>query len=206
VFNELKEAMNTVWNIAPAKRRGVLKLICDRALSLTMVLVIGFLLLISLVLSAFLTAASSWIGSILPIPLIVWQLVNFSVSLAVVTLLFAMIFKILPEAHVRWSDVWVGAFLTSCLFSLGKFFLALYLGRPEAASTYGAAGALVLILTWVYYSANILLFGAEFTQVYAKARGREIGLYTGASARRAKALAANQSARCMHLGDSERGQ
>lgn len=180
VFAELKDAMNTVWNIEPATGGGILSLIKDRILSLTMVLVIGFLLLVSLVLSATIAAANHWISAVMPIPITAWYLLNFGVSLAVVTALFAMIFKVLPDANVRWSDVWTGAFLTSCLFSLGKFLLALYLGRPEAASTYGAAGALILILSWVYYSAAILLFGAEFTQVYAKAKGRRIVARGGA--------------------------
>ena len=180
VFAELKDAMNTVWNIEPATGGGILSLIKDRILSLTMVLVIGFLLLVSLVLSATIAAANHWISAVMPIPITAWYLLNFGVSLAVVTALFAMIFKVLPDANVRWSDVWTGAFLTSCLFSLGKFLLALYLGRPEAASTYGAAGALILILSWVYYSAAILLFGAEFTQVYAKAKGQRIVARGGA--------------------------
>jgi membrane protein len=150
VFAALKDAMNTVWNIEPAPGGGVIHLAMDRMLSLVMVLVIGFLLLVSLVLSAVIAAASSWLQAILPVPWMVLHLVNFAVSLGVVTLLFAMIFKILPDAEVRWSDVWIGAFLTSCLFALGKSLLGLYLGRPEAASTYGAAGALILVLTWVY--------------------------------------------------------
>ncbi len=147
----------------------------DRIMSLSMVLVIGFMLLVSLVLSTAVAAATSWIGTVLPVPPFVWLSLNSVVSLSVITLLFAMIFKILPDADVRWKDVWAGAFMTSCLFSIGKFLLALYLGRMGAASTYGAAGALVLILTWVYYSSNILLLGAEFTQVLAHRRGRRIG-------------------------------
>ena len=100
--------------------------------------------------------------------------VNASVSLAVVTLLFAMIFRILPDAEIGWRDVWEGAFITACLFGVGKFLLAIYLARQSGTSAYGAAGALILVLTWVYYSANILLFGAEFTQVLARHRGRRI--------------------------------
>ncbi len=175
VFAQLKDAMNTVWNIKPRPGRGILALVKDRFLSLSMVLVIGFLLLVSLMLSATIGHVTSLLGFLLPVPSFVWVLVNGAISLAVVTLLFAMIFKILPDAHVRWRDVWEGAFITSCLFALGKFLLALYLARQGASSAYGAAGALVLILMWVHYSANILLFGAEFTQVLAHRRGRRIG-------------------------------
>lgn len=173
-FAELKDAMNTVWNITPAKGGGLRALTMDRFLSLVMVLGVGFLLLVSLVVSAVLAAANAWLETMFMVPAVVWHLLNFGVSLAMVTGLFAMIFRILPDAELRWSDVWVGAFLTSALFALGKTLLAVYLGRPGAASMYGAAGALVLILSWVYYTANIVLFGAEFTQVLARSRGREI--------------------------------
>jgi membrane protein len=174
VFAQLKDAMNTVWNIRPKPGRGILAVVWDRLLSLAMVLVIGFLLLISLVLSAAVTAAITWLGELLPVHPLILVAVNASVSLAVVTLLFGMIFKILPDAEIGWRDVWAGAFITACLFGFGKFLLAMYLARKGGASAYGAAGALILVLTWVYYSANILLFGAEFTQVLARVRGRRI--------------------------------
>lgn len=174
VFAQLKDAMNTVWNVRPKPGRGILSLVWARLLSLTMVLVIGFLLLVSLLLSAAVTAAITWLGVLLPVHPFILVVVNASVSLVVVTLLFAMIFKILPDAEIRWRDVWAGAFITACLFGFGKFLLAIYLARLGGTSAYGAAGALILVLTWVYYSANILLFGAEFTQVLALARGRRI--------------------------------
>ncbi len=174
VFAQLKDAMNTVWSIEPKPGQGIKGLLKARLMALSMVLVIGFLLLISLVLSAVTAAVTTWLGDALPIPGFVFQLLSFAISLAVTTLLFAMIFKILPDAEVQWKDVWSGAFLTAMLFSIGKFGLALYLGREGAASAYGAAGALILLLSWVYYSANILLLGAEFTQVYAHSRGRRI--------------------------------
>ncbi|MBK1881240.1 YihY/virulence factor BrkB family protein [Luteolibacter pohnpeiensis] len=180
VFAQLKDAMNTVWQIEVKPGRGILAIAKDRILSLTMVLVIGFLLLISLLLSAAVAATTDYLAAILPIPGFLWLLVSFLISISVITLLFAMIFKILPDATVKWEDVWIGAFLTACLFSIGKLLLALYLGRQEAASTYGAAGALILILSWVYYSSNILLFGAEFTQVYARSKGRRIEPKPGA--------------------------
>ena len=168
VFSELKGALNVIWETEAPKGNGILNFLKDRGLSLAMVLVIGFLLLISLIISAALAAATTWLERVLVIPPVIWSLLNFFLSLGVITVLFAMIFKLLPDTPVRWRDVWTGALLTSALFSIGKTGLALYLGRPGAATTYGAAGALVLILLWVYYSANILLFGAEFTKVCAK--------------------------------------
>ncbi|MFD2255677.1 YihY/virulence factor BrkB family protein [Luteolibacter algae] len=174
VFAQLKDAMNTVWDLKVKPGTGVKVMVKSRLLALSMVLVIGFLLLISLILSTVTATLISWVGKALPIPGFVFQTVSLLVSVGMVTVLFAMIFKILPDADVQWRDVWSGAFLTAVLFSIGKMVLALYLGRQEAASTYGAAGALILLLSWVYYSANILLLGAEFTQVYARRRGRRI--------------------------------
>jgi membrane protein len=129
-----------------------------RFLSMTMVPGTGFLLLVSLLLSAALTAATDTLERIVPVPGFVWQIATVLLSIGVITLLFAMIFKILPDAKVRWNHVWIGALMTAVLFTVGKPLLALYLGRRDAASTYGAAGALVLVLTWVYYSSLILLF------------------------------------------------
>lgn len=174
VFAQLKDAMNTVWNIRPKEGRGILALAWDRLLSLTMVLVIGFLLLVSLVLSATVNATVNWLGPVLPVHPVMFLMLNAVISLAVVTLLFAMIFKILPDADIRWRDVWEGAFITSCLFALGKYLLAIYLSHQGGKSAYGAAGAFILVLSWVYYSANILLLGAEFTEVLARHRGRRI--------------------------------
>jgi membrane protein len=174
VFGQLQDALNTIWELEGKTTTGVWGFVKARFLSMAMVLGTGFLLLVSLLLSATLTATTGALERILPTPGFVWQIVNLLVSLGVVTLLFAMIFKILPDAQVRWNHVWVGALMTAALFTAGKFLLGLYLGRRDAASTYGAAGALVLVLMWVYYSSLILLFGAEFTQVYARARGHRI--------------------------------
>jgi membrane protein len=174
VFGQLQDALNTIWEIESEATGGVWGFVKARFLSMTMVLGTGFLLLVSLLLSAALTATTDGLERILPVPGFVWQAASFLLSLGVVTVLFAMIFKILPDAEVRWSYVWVGALMTAVLFTVGKFLLALYLGRRDAASTYGAAGALVLVLTWVYYSSLILLFGAEFTQVYARSKGHRI--------------------------------
>ena len=146
-----------------------------------MVLGTGFLLLISMILSALIEAVTGRIGQVLSIPGFVASLVNFIVSFAVITLLFAMIFKILPQTPVAWSDVWVGAAVTSLLFDVGKLLIGLYLGKSSIASTYGAASSLAIVLAWVYYSAQILYFGAEFTHVYATRHGSRSELRTGFS-------------------------
>ena len=174
VFSQLKDAMNTVWEITPKPGFSLGRLLKGKLAALSIVLVIGFLLLISLALSTTVAALTDWIGSQLPVPGFIFQIFTFLFSVAITTLLFATIFKVLPDAQIEWQDVWRGAFITAILFSLGKIALALYLGREATSSTYGAAGSLILLLSWVYYSANILLFGAEFTQVYAKQRGRTI--------------------------------
>ena len=174
VFAQLKDAMNTVWGIEVKPGRAVKGFLKSRLLALSMVPVIGFLLLVSLVISTATAAATNWLGSALPVPGFIFQTLSFLVSLGVVTVLFALIFKVLPDADIRWRDVWFGALITAVLFTIGKLFLGLYLGREGAASAYGAAGALILLLSWVYYSANILMLGAEFTQVYARRSGRRI--------------------------------
>jgi membrane protein len=171
VFGQLKEALNTIWNVEPAKKGGFMKMLKDRFLSFAMVLGTGFLLLVSLVLDAGVAAAGHFVGSRLPGGEALWQVVQLVVSLAVVTLLFALIFRFLPDTHPSWHDVWFGAIFTAVLFIAGKFALGLYLGKSAVGSSYGAAGSLVVLLLWVYYSAQILFFGAEFTQVYARKHG-----------------------------------
>ena len=174
VFGQLQDALNTIWEIERKSVRGIWGFVKNRFLSMAMVLGVGFLLLVSLILSAAVTGMTDSLERIVPVPAVIWQVLSFVISFAVVTLLFAMIFKILPDADIEWRNVWVGAAMTAGLFTIGKFLLALYLGRRDAASAYGAAGALVLLLMWVYYSSLILLFGAEFTQVYARARGDDV--------------------------------
>lgn len=162
-FNELRQAMNTVWEVPERAGGGLKALVKDRILSFAMVLFIGFLLLVSLVVSAALSAMGDALGSI----------ANAVVSVAVITVLFAMIFKFLPDAQpaIAWKDVWAGAFMTSVLFTIGKQAIGLYLGRGTVGSAYGAAGSLLVVLVWVYYAAQILFFGAELTQVYAARHG-----------------------------------
>lgn len=174
VFGQLHDALNTIWEVAPKAGRGILGTIEDRFLSMTMVLGIGFLLLVSLVISAAISSLDNFVTGLLPEVEILLRLVSFIISFGMISLLFAMIFKILPDVEMRWKDVWVGAAVTSLLFNLGKYLIGLYIGNSSTASTYGAAGSLIVILLWVYYSAQILLLGAEFTQVYAKRYGAGI--------------------------------
>jgi membrane protein len=178
VFNELHNALNVIWEVKEEKAENFLqavkKAIIDRFLSFTMVLGIGFLLLVSLVISAGLSATQELVGNSFPIPEFILQFLNLIISTGVITLLFAMIFKYLPDAEIPWRHVWLGAFVTAVFFSLGKMLIGLYLGNSAVASSFGAAGSLVLLLVWVYYSAQILFFGAEFTQVYANAYGPNI--------------------------------
>lgn len=174
VFGQLKDALNTIWEVEPKPSQGILGLLKDRLLSFTMILGVGFLLLVSLVLSTGLSALNGWVESWLPGGAILAQIINLVVSFGVITLLFALIYKILPDAEIAWRDVWIGAAVTALLFSLGKLAIGLYLGNSSTASAYGAAGSLIVILLWIYYSAQILFFGAEFTQVYARLHGSRI--------------------------------
>jgi membrane protein len=178
VFNELHNALNTIWEVKEEKTEGfwnsVKKVIVDRFLSFTMILGIGFMLLVSLVISAGISATEELLASVLPFHELILQLINLVISIGVITVFFALIFKYLPDADIAWRDVWVGAFFTAVFFSLGKTLIGLYLGSSAIASSYGAAGSLVLLLVWIYYSAQILFFGAEFTQVYANQFGSKI--------------------------------
>jgi membrane protein len=171
VFAQLQDSLNIIWKVKPKKTNGVLSFLRTRFLSLAMVLGVGFLLLVSLVLSAALSAVGSYLSHLVPGWEIVWQTANVLISFAVVTVLFAMIYKVLPDTRVAWGDVWLGAAVTALLFSIGKLGIGLYLGKSSVASSYGAAGSLAIVLTWVYYSSMILFLGAEFTQVYARSHG-----------------------------------
>lgn len=189
LFGQLQDALNTIWGVAPRPDLGFMGMLRARFLSFSMVLVTAFLLLISLALSAFLAALGSWVGDILPIPAWTLGLLNFVVSFAIITALFAMIFKVLPDAEIQWRDVWIGAAVTSLLFNIGKLALGIYLAKSAPGSTYGAAGSLVLVLLWVYYAAQILFFGAEFTQIYATRYGSHIAPSSHAVAVTPEALA-----------------
>lgn len=180
LFGQLQDALNTIWGIAPRPGRGLLGVIKDRFLSFAMVLGVGFLLLASLVVSAALAALTQLHHGPVPTQVAMGRLLDFGLSVGVITLLMAMIYKVLPDARIAWRDVWIGAALTALLFTVGKSLIGLYLGRSGVASAYGAAGSLVVLLVWVYYSAQILFFGAELTKVYAKRHGSRIVREEGA--------------------------
>lgn len=172
VFVQLQNALNQIWEVEPdPEASGILHLIRVRVLSLGMVVVIGFLLLVSLVLSAVLANLNGALNNALPGAEALWQVLNFVLSLGVISAVFALMFKFLPDAQVAWRDVWIGGAVTAVLFTVGKFLIGLYLGNSGVASSYGAAGSLVVLLLWVFYSAQIVLFGGEFTQVFAKRYG-----------------------------------
>jgi len=182
VFVQLQDSLNSVWGVRRVSGRGLRKFIKDRLFSFALILGVGFLLLISLVLSAGLAALGKFMAGLLPAQEIIWQGLNFAISFGVITLLFAMIFKVLPDVKIAWRDVWIGAVITALLFNLGKLLLGLYLGRSSVASAYGAAGSLVIVLLWVYYSAQILFFGAKFTQIYSDRYGSHLKPMPGAEA------------------------
>lgn len=165
VFAQLQDSLNQIWGvIAKPSRNGIIVLLVRRLISFAMVLTVGFLLLVSLVLTTALTAMLRMAGDYMPVPAFVLQGVDVVLALTIITLLFALVFKVLPDVHLRWSDVWRGAFLTALLFSVGRLLISFYLSHSTVASTYGAAGSLVALLIWVYYSCAILFFGAEFTR------------------------------------------
>ena len=166
VFSELQDALNTIWKVQAKPGRGILWIIRQRFLSFAVVLGTGFLLLVSLVLSAGLAALSKYFTPASPALLL--NILHSLVAFGVVTALFAMIFKILPDAQIRWSDVWIGAAITAALFTVGKSLIGLYLGHSAISSAYGASGSLIVLLMWIYYSSQILFLGAEFTQVYSR--------------------------------------
>ena len=174
VFGQLQDALNTIWEVKARPGQGIWGFLRNRFLSFTMVLGVGFLLLVSLVLSTILSGLTSYIGNAVAIPDLVGRLLDVCMSFIVIALLFAMIFKILPDVEMEWGNVWVGAVGTALLFTAGKSLLGFYLARESTASAYGAAGSVIVILLWVYYSSLILLTGAEFTQVYASRVGSGI--------------------------------
>lgn len=171
VFGELEDALNIVWNVKKKEGFNLLGLVKSRFLSFSLILGTGFLLLVSLVVSAGIAALGKYSSQLFPDTEVLLQIASTVISLAVITILFAMIYKILPKVKVAWKDVWIGAFLATLLFTLGKSLIALYIGKSGVASTYGAAGSLVVILIWVYFSAQVFLLGAEFTQVYSRHHG-----------------------------------
>jgi len=173
VFGELRDSLNTIWNAPVPAAWSILGELKSRFFSFAMVLGIGFLLLISLVVSAALSAVEKYFSTALPVPPEVLLIINDVISFIAITFLFALTYKYVPDVRLEWSDVWIGAAGTAFLFTLGKFGIGFYLGRAAVGSAYGAAASLVVVLVWVYYSAQIFLFGAEFTHVYATSHGSQ---------------------------------
>src|SRR6184192_3646283 len=174
VFGQLQDALNTVWGVKAKPGAGIWGFLRSRFLSFAMVGGVCFLLLVSLTVESVLKGFSHWVQSVVPGGIVLALTVYWIFDLAVVILLFAIIFKYLPDAEIHWRDVWIGAGMTAIFFAIGKWALGLYLGSGSAASAYGAASSLITLLLWVYYSSQILHFGAEFTQVYASQAGRGI--------------------------------
>jgi len=175
VFAELQAALNIIWGVKAQVRRGVLlDLVVDRLRSFSLAVGVGFLLLVSLVLSAILSGLRDYLTYWMPTFPWIWQGFDIVVSFALITFLFAMIYKYLPDVKLKWRDVWIGAAVTSLLFTVGKYLIGIYLGRTATANAYGAAGSFVILLIWIYYSALISFFGAEFTEVYARWRHKRI--------------------------------
>ncbi|MDR3607624.1 MAG: YihY/virulence factor BrkB family protein [Oligoflexia bacterium] len=179
-FAQLVQSLNLIWKVESAPGRGMRNFLRKRLLSFSMILVIGFILLVSMIASAALSAMGSFFVESLPGGEFFWHAANFVISFGVITLLFAAIFKILPDVKLRWSDVWLGAALTTFLFNVGELLIGLYLGKSSISSTYGAAGSLMAVLLWVFYSSAILYFGAEFTKIYSEREGRRLEPKAGA--------------------------
>lgn len=172
VFAELQSALDRIWQVPEAqKKSGIWATIRSRLLSFGLILCLAFLLMVTLVISAAVSALGNWAHGLFPGWEFVLQAVNICVSLAITTLLFALIYKMMPQATIAWRDVWVGAGVTAGLFEIGKFLIGLYLGKSSITSSFAAAGSLVIVLIWVYYAAQVFLLGAEFTWVYANEHG-----------------------------------
>jgi len=175
-FAQMQDALNTIWNVDNT-RSDIAWFFKKRVLSFAMILAIGFLLLVALVLSTALSVVSTYFPG--AAPGFLFHAANLIVTFAVITVLFGMIFKILPDVHIKWRDVWVGAGLTALMFSMGKYLIGVYLARSAFSSAYGAAGSVIVVLAWIYYSAQIFFIGAEFTQVYTRYMGRQIVIKKG---------------------------
>jgi membrane protein len=174
VFTQLQDAMNTIFGVKPDPKRGIMGLIKDRFLSFTMVLTIGFILLVSLVLSTVLASFGGFIGGLVTEAEALLWIINFLISFGIFMLLFALIFKTIPDVKISWRDVLIGAAVTALLFKIGEYALSFYFERSDPTSAFGAAGSIILLLLWIYYSAQIIFLGAEFTEVYARRVGSGI--------------------------------
>ncbi|MBC8035027.1 MAG: YihY/virulence factor BrkB family protein, partial [Chitinophagaceae bacterium] len=175
VFAEIQDSINTIWGLKPKPKKGWLKMLQNRLLSFSVIISLGFLLLVSLGVSGVIDALSDRLASRFPeVTVVVFYIINQAITIAVVTILFGVIFKVLPDANIKWRDVFAGALATAILFMIGKFGISFYISKSNIGSTYGGAGSLVILLLWVYYSSIILYFGAEFTKAYAMRLGSEI--------------------------------
>lgn len=174
VLSQLQLSLNTIWNLEARPGIGLIDQIRKRLLSLGMVIVIGFLLLVSLIASSMISGFSGYLNMLMPGLDALVQFLNFVLAFGLSTLLFAVMFKYLPDAIIAWRDVWFGAAATAILFSIGKYLIGLYLGNSSFGSSYGAAGSVIILLVWVFYSAQILFYGAELTQVYSRRFGSQI--------------------------------
>jgi membrane protein len=173
-FLELQVAFNTIWRVKPNPEGHFYAFVMDRIRSFGLVVAIGFLLLVSLAVTAALAALNAWLFNLSPVNTLLWTIVNTLVSIVVTTGLFALLFRFLPDVRLRWRDVMTGAVVTAVLFTIGQQLIGLYLGQSAIASMYGAAGSMMILLLWVYYSCQILLFGAQFTRVWAARHGRKV--------------------------------
>lgn len=175
VFAVIQDAINTIWGLKPEPKRGWLRIIINRFLSFSVIVSLGFLLLVSLTVTGLIEGLSSRLRAMFPdVAVGLFYILNLLITLLVSTAIFAMIFKVLPDAKIRWKDVMTGAFVTACLFLLGKFGISFYVAQSNIGSTYGAAGSIVVLLVWVYYSSIILYLGAEFTKAYTRQYGQRI--------------------------------
>ncbi|GAA4150042.1 hypothetical protein GCM10022217_02650 [Chryseobacterium ginsenosidimutans] len=175
LFFQLQHSLNTLWDVKAAPKKALVKFLLDRANSLGMILIIGFLLMITMVLSSLISILNNWITAYFGLETYVAvQLVNFTIGFVIVMFLFALIFKVLPDVKVSWKPIWKGAFLTTILFTLGKFLLSLYFGTAKPTSAFGAAGTVILIMMWINYSCMLIFFGAEYTKIYAYKKGYTI--------------------------------
>ena len=181
VFGEMQSALNAIWKVQP-QGTTVSRLVPARAASLGLVAALGFLLLVSLVISTTLSGLTGYINAALPFGGLILQVLNFVISFALISVLFAAIYKVLPDATLSWADVRVGAVVTALLFEAGKFLIGLYLSHSAVASSYGAAGALIILLLWIYYSTQSFLLGAELTKIYASRRGTPAAIRAATSA------------------------
>lgn len=175
VFAEIQDSINIIWKVKAKPKRGWVKILKDRLLSSSLIVGLGFLLIVTFMINGVLLAVNDWMKSYFPdVTIVIFQIINISLSFVIITLLFGVIFKVLPDAKIAWKHVKMGAFFTACLFMLGRFLIGIYIEQSQTGLAYGAAGSLIIILVWVYYTAAILYIGAEFTRVYADFKGAKI--------------------------------